>query len=76
MYTHSSKYRDAGQTKEIKKNCGRSKCCVPRKSFRLPFWARVPWVRQPWSRAGVSNLFTAMAHNAYCGLVRGPHVEK
>jgi hypothetical protein len=49
---------------------------VPRKSFRLPFWACVLWVRQLWSRAGVSNAFTARSHKAYCGLVRGPHVEK
>jgi len=24
----------------------------------------------------VSNLFTARGHNAYCGLLRGPHFEK
>ena len=55
IHTHSSKYRDVCQAKEMKNNCDSSECIVPRKSFRLPFWARVPWVRQPWSRAGVSN---------------------
>jgi hypothetical protein len=49
---------------------------MPRKSFHFPFWARVARFRQPWSRAWVSNLFTARYHNTYCWLFRGLHIER
>jgi len=53
IYTYSLRYRDAGRAKEIKKNWDsleNSECTVPRKSFRVPFWAHEPYVRQPSSR--------------------------
>jgi len=37
-----------GQNKYI--NSHSSECRVPKKFFRVPFLARMPYVRQPWSR--------------------------
>jgi len=31
-----------------KKEWDRSECRMPGKTFRVPFWAREPWVRLPW----------------------------
>jgi len=41
IYTYSSQFREAGRAKEIKK-FGQHGMPRAKKSFRLPFWARVP----------------------------------
>jgi len=42
IHIYNLQYGDANRVKEIK-NWGSSEC-------RLPFWARVPYVLQPWPR--------------------------
>ena len=49
MYTYSSQYRDAGRVKDVKK-LGQQWLPRPRKSSGLPFWARAPQVRHPWTK--------------------------
>ena len=48
-----------------KKTWDSSECCVPRKSFRVPFWTRVPKVRQPFSSTSVFPLRMVSSHSIF-----------
>jgi hypothetical protein len=48
-----------------KKHCDSSDCCVPRKSFRVPFWTRVPKIRQPFSSNSVFPLRMVSSHSIF-----------
>ena len=53
VYTHSHILHNTDRAVgRAKQNWDSSKCRVPRKSFRLPFWARVPQVHQKRYREG------------------------
>ena len=54
-YRHSSQYRDTSRVKEIKSKWESSEC-------RVPFWARVPQICQPW--------FTRYMHNSIYGSMK------
>jgi len=49
IHTYSWQYRDNTQAKKIK-NWDSSECLMPRKTFCLPFWVRMPQVCQPQFR--------------------------
>lgn len=44
--THNLQYRDTVQSKEIKK-MGQQQMLCAKEVFGMPFWARIPYVRQP-----------------------------
>ena len=60
-----------------RKTWDRSEWCVPRKSLRVPFWTRVPKVRQPFSRTSVFPLRMVSPHSIFVSYACPPyHKEK